>query len=289
LDSGMSFIHDNQLKLNTESGIVGEASENGISELVTIKDNQINMNAEYGINFLGHTSGTIRSFTIEGNTIGDNEIGGIRTSGTNESAFTTNVIKANTFSNSELFITDGTVGLILSGDTNEAIENSFIGHHTGLKMVDSVSNTVKNNTFTANSPWAISMAGGTVSNLIERNDITLNSNGILIGVSTIKMDVLNNFIRYNHVVANSGLAFLINSGPQEEIEFNNIFNNNITGVNQVEVGVNMDIEFDSNYWNMNNPNTVKTYIYDFYDNDDLGKIVVEPFLEDLVDAGVSIE
>ena len=60
-------------------------------------------------------------------------------------------------------------------------------------------------------------------------------------------------------------------------------------MNQVEVGVNMDIEFDSNYWNMNNPNTVKTYIYDFYDNDDLGKIVVEPFLEDLVDAGVSIE
>ncbi|MBT6121516.1 hypothetical protein HOH45_08655 [bacterium] len=289
LDSGMSFIHDNQIKLNTQSGIIGDASENGVTQRVTINDNQINTNVEYGINFLGHISGTIRDFTIQGNAIGDNAIGGIRTSDINESTFTTNVIKANTFSNSDLFTIDGTVGLILSGETNEAIENSFLGHHTGLKMVDSVSNTIKNNTFKSNSPWAISMSDGTINNLIERNDIILNSNGIRIGVSTIKMTVLNNLIRYNHIVANSGLAVLINSGPQDEIEFNNIFNNNSTGVNQVTTGVKIDMDFDSNYWNTPNPKTVKTYIYDFYDNPDLGKVGHEPFLEKLVNGGVSID
>ena len=60
-------------------------------------------------------------------------------------------------------------------------------------------------------------------------------------------------------------------------------------MNQVTTGVKIDMDFDSNYWNTPNPKTVKTYIYDFYDNPDLGKVGQEPFLAELVKGGVSID
>jgi len=126
--------------------------------------------------------------------------------------------------------------------------------------------------------------------LIEQNSISHNSNGSLgIGCfSAIRMNSYANF-RNNTVLHNNGGIYVSFSEPN--IYKNNIINNVIGYNYEIKRGLDgpddvmHDIIVRNNYWGTINTDSIDTWIWDYYDDFDLGKVIYQPFeTEPIVDA-----
>ena len=120
------------------------------------------------------------------------------------------------------------------------------------------------------------------NNLIEGNLLVNNTNGIEIWVNGPNPNY-KDIIRNNTLTNNSvGISLNENVYPNPllaTIEFNNIYGNTVYNINMAgSLGIPENVNATYNWWGTTDLQTISQTIYDYYDNYNLGQLLIGPIL-----------
>jgi hypothetical protein len=120
------------------------------------------------------------------------------------------------------------------------------------------------------------------SNLIQGNLLVNNTNGIEIWVNGPNPNY-KDIIRNNTITNNSvGISLNENVYPNPllaTIEYNNIYGNTVFNINMAgNLGIPQNVNATRNWWGTTDLQTISQTIYDYYDNYNLGQLLIDPIL-----------
>jgi len=149
-------------------------------------------------------------------------------------------------------------------------------------------------------------AGGYVINMIESKGLDFSHNTIHgnNGTSTMYIDeaydskfaynliynntnesisgyLFNDSVLEFNTIVNNDIGVYIELDENSKFEDNNIYGNSEYDA-KIRTSYGEDLNLSNNYWGTTNSSLIDEHIYDYYDNLNLGRIIYEPFLTELV-------
>ena len=203
-NTSANVISNNNVSANTLGGV---SVSNGA---VSLTANSITANSGPGIYFSTANDNNISQNTISANT-GD----GILVNGANNTFFD-NVVNGNSG-----------LGLsVINGAGNQILENIIQTNTSGGISIINTSANLSGNIISENSAFGISLASA--NNTINDNEISANaSHGLIINASS--NDITNNTL-FNNGVSGIGAGVYVQSGNDNSILYNSIYNNSELGI-----------------------------------------------------------
>lgn len=238
-----------------------------ISRNSLIENNNISYNRNVAL-FLGPGSSGIQYNHIVGNTVTNNNIGlHIGNSGSGDNGY--NVVSNNIVQNND-------IGIRVSQD-KDTIQNNLVENNgDGIFLSKASYNDIRNNIIRNNSKWAITLTEKSNGNILRNNNIYSNYAAIKITFRN-ESHSIDNSIRYNNITNNQEETFLLESGPQQNIEFNTIISLRDTAsfINRNTA----DVLAMNNYWGTTDTTRIDSIISDLYDYPQFGEVKFKPFLD----------
>ncbi|MDD3742493.1 MAG: NosD domain-containing protein [Lentimicrobiaceae bacterium] len=229
-----------------------------------ILNNNISYNRNIAL-FLSLGQSSLQYNIIRGNTVNHNNIGlHVGNGGTQDKGY-------NTLENNIVRFND--IGIKLSQDADTLRGNEINYNVVGLLMSRASNNEVSGNNIGNSQTWGIKITDGSNDNLLLRNNLSGNYAGLCVLKTGERLSELNK-IQYNCIEGNEAEAILLQSGPQREITYNTIQSSRDTAV-----FVNRqpkDVLAFYNFWFTHDTLRVDSLIYDYYDEDTLGKVHYKP-------------
>ncbi len=234
-----------------------------ISRYNLIENNQIN-NGLVGL--FVPSNANFKYNRINANTLTYNNTAGLHIGNSGVADTGYNVISHN-------LVKYNTIGITQSMACDTLIHNIVENNYTGLSMLKASGNIVKNNVISQNYLTGVRLLEGSGSNTFEQNNVYDNSVGVQIDTSLC----LNNTFRYNNITGNIQESFLIESGPQQTIEYNTI-----TSLRDTASFLNRhaaDVMAMNNNWGTTDTIMIDSIISDKNDYQKFGLVIYKPFLE----------
>ena len=251
--------------INCDIGI--NFASNHISRNNLIENNNISYNRNVAL-FLGPGSSGIQYNYIVGNTVTNNNIGlHIGNSGAGDNGY--NVVSHNIVQNND-------IGIRVSQDRDTLDNNLVENNGNGIFLSKASFNDIRNNIIRNSSEWAVTLTEKSNGNILQQNNIYSNHSAIKITFRNESQSI-NNTIRNNSIINNQQETFLIESGPQQSIEFNTIIalRDTASFINRHPA----DVWAMNNYWGTVDTIRIDSIISDKYDYAQFGEVKYKPFLE----------
>ena len=238
---------NNIFQSNTSHGLVFGGYRNNANNNL-IKNNISKNNGGDGFSFeWGDVVTGFADNTIEGNIIYNNAGNGIVV------GRDSNVIKKN------LIINNSGRGLSISG--------TYI--YQGL--------TIENNIFSGNSGYALDLSSNTNSTIKYNSLLNGSTSSPTLAIPSSYITSSNNTITYNTIFNSPSNTIEIRYGPNT-FNHNNFIKNHGDFTFKLLTGNNSAINAENNYWGTTNESEIKTAIYDYSDDFELGTVDYTPFL-----------
>lgn len=270
---------------------LGDASGNTIRNC-TIQD------SDYGIYFAGFKKNSHN--TIDGNTFTSSNAGvcGIFinnkvslsqnniVSGNLVQGFVTGLQCGNTdFSGSSRLLVENnnfvsnTDAMLLYQDSALVRNNTFSLNLNGLRCERSAFDSVYENTFHANTGFALLLSGGSSYNKVLHNNFNQNNGDIRISGGATALSV-NNLFNFNTLSESVTHTFLIENTPQAPIQFNNLLP---AGKYRTFENLSAEqVDATYNHWGSAREAAIDSLIYDVYDDAARGEVIYKPMSDTLI-------
>ncbi|MCK4574856.1 right-handed parallel beta-helix repeat-containing protein, partial [candidate division WOR-3 bacterium] len=165
------------------------------------------------------------------------------------------------------------MGLKLTGKSNVSVTNSVFEDNTiyGIFIGEGVTGDIKDCTVSLNSTGII-FSGNTSSKAKELDIEEDNTGGNVSNISNLS-------IRHSRIINNYDYGIYITNDAEPDLGGRG--HNYIYGSGMFDLYNNTDskIMAKKNYWGTKDTDTVKEHIYDYYDDNSLGIVEVEPLWE----------
>lgn len=169
------------------------------------------------------------------------------------------------------------IGIKLSQKADTIANNLVENNRLGIVVNRASGGVINENIIKGNYEWGIAISEDSNNNSIEYNNISENKAGIKIHYSNVStVESVNNKFHYNLFANNENETFLIESGPQNSIEFNHILSENETSV--VVNTTPVTVMAPNNYWGTLDTLLISSRIIDIYDNPEYGEVIFKPIL-----------
>jgi parallel beta-helix repeat protein len=233
-----------------------------------IENNNISYHENVGI-FISMGNSGVQYNRLSNNTINYNMIGlHLGNGGVNDHGFN------NISGNSVQYNTE--IGIKLSQDA-DTLYNNLISHNKrGLELYRAAGNHIRNN-FINNGELGVMLSQLSDSNMFECNNIFDNLISCKITVVEDSSASVYNTFRYNSITGSASETFIIETGPQESIQYNTILSLSDTSTFK---NLNpFDLPAINNYWGAIDTTVLNSMIVDKYDNSKYGEVLYRPFDE----------
>lgn len=237
-----------------------------ISRYNRIENNNISNHNNVAL-FLQPGASGIQYNYIIGNTFTYNNIGvHLGNGGTDDIGY--NVVSHNIVQNNY-------IGIKLSQESDTINNNLVENNGTGIFLSKASYNDISNNIIRNCTDWGIELREDSNGNLIQQNNIYDNHSAIKITYRNTSQSV-DNSIRYNSITHNEEETILLESGPQQSIEYNTIisFRDTASFINRHS----SDVPAMNNFWGTTDTLRINSIISDRHDYPQFGEVIYKPFL-----------
>ncbi|HLN54018.1 MAG TPA: right-handed parallel beta-helix repeat-containing protein [Lentimicrobium sp.] len=251
---------------NCVFGIMFFSDPDFFAENNVIENNNISNNDNVGL-FMSPGYSKIRNNRICNNLIKNNNIGlHIGNGGLNDHGY--NVITGNKVEGNEF-------GIKISQSNDTVTQNLIQENKIGLILNSASQNYIYRNILLHNTEWALHIEESSNNNLVEQNNISENASAVKLAVKNGEASVDNSFL-YNSIMENEAVNFLILTGPQANIENNNIISvsDSASFINRSE----FDVIAPNNYWGTSDTARIDSIISDRHDFPEFGEVIYKPFI-----------
>lgn len=258
----------NSIITNCDFGIfLASGYQNGRNKIYS---NRIVGSSDVGI-FINSTAQQSNHNYLAGNLISGCSIG-IHMGNYSNNGEANNTISGNLFTGNK-----DAVKLFQHSNTVE--NNYFLLNRSGVICWQSDYNTIKNNLFSRNVLFGITLAAGSSFNSVTYNSMNYNSGGVWIKPDSLRSSLYNSFL-YNTIYNNTDFSFQIVNTPQGPVQFNNIGHNGdfLSFRNLADSTVHAEY----NFWADTSESRIDSIISDVYDDASKGEVLYKPILENIL-------
>lgn len=268
------FIDDSDNNLITNSQITNcfmgiYFAYDCVSRYNRIENNNLSYNLNVAV-FVSMGQSGVQFNNFCNNTINYNQIGlHIGNGGSNDAGY--NCIAGNYIQNNI------DIGIRLSQDSDTLYNNLIENNGSGLMLYRASNNHIRNNLVKDSPTAALILTEESDNNLIEYNNIFDNQTSFQITLIEDSLHSVNNIIRYNNITGSRKESFIIESGPQQAVEYNTIISLEDTATFKNRVV--FDVPAYNNYWGTIDTARIDSIISDIHDNLKWGEVLYRPFTE----------